>query len=126
MIAMVSAVAVGATRAYFSDTETSTGNTFTAGTLDLKVDDKDDPAVNFVIDDVKPGWDDTYYWTLKNTGNVAGQPTIEFSAIDNYENVCTEPEDNLDTTCGNPGHGKGELGGKLYVQLYWSNDGGTT
>ena len=36
-IGMVSAVAFGATSAYFSDTETSTGNTFTAGEIDLKI-----------------------------------------------------------------------------------------
>lgn len=40
MIAAVAAVVVGATTAYFSDTETSTGNTFTAGSLDLKIDSK--------------------------------------------------------------------------------------
>ncbi len=38
VIAAVAAIAVGGTIAYFSDTETSTGNTFTAGELDLKVD----------------------------------------------------------------------------------------
>jgi len=38
MIAAVAAVAIGATTAYFSDVETSTGNTFTAGAIDLTVD----------------------------------------------------------------------------------------
>jgi len=38
MIAFAGAVIVGATGAFFSDTETSTGNTFTAGAIDLKVD----------------------------------------------------------------------------------------
>ncbi|MDD5433725.1 MAG: TasA family protein [Candidatus Pacebacteria bacterium] len=38
IIGIVGAIAVGGTVAYFTDTETSTGNTFTAGTLDLKVD----------------------------------------------------------------------------------------
>lgn len=37
-IAAAAALIVGATVAFFSDTETSTGNTFTAGSLDLKVD----------------------------------------------------------------------------------------
>jgi predicted ribosomally synthesized peptide with SipW-like signal peptide len=37
MIAAMAALAVGATTAYFSDTETSEGNTFTAGAIDLKV-----------------------------------------------------------------------------------------
>lgn len=37
-IAAAGALIVGATFAFFSDSETSTGNTFAAGTLDLKVD----------------------------------------------------------------------------------------
>lgn len=38
MVAALAVVVVGATTAFFSDTETSTGNTFTAGAIDLKVD----------------------------------------------------------------------------------------
>ncbi len=38
IIAVVSAVAISGTGAFFSDSETSTGNTFTAGSIDLKVD----------------------------------------------------------------------------------------
>lgn len=38
IIVAVAAVVVGATAAYFGDTETSTGNTFTAGSIDLKID----------------------------------------------------------------------------------------
>lgn len=38
LIAFTGAVAVSATGAFFNDTETSTGNTFTAGAIDLKVD----------------------------------------------------------------------------------------
>jgi len=40
MIAAVAAIAIGATTAFFSDTETSTGNTFTAGAIDLQIDSK--------------------------------------------------------------------------------------
>ncbi len=40
IIAVVGAIVVGATTAFFSDTETSTGNTFTAGSIDLKVDNE--------------------------------------------------------------------------------------
>ena len=39
VIAVVAVMVGGATLAYFTDTETSSGNTFTAGTLDLKVKD---------------------------------------------------------------------------------------
>src|SRR3989344_4449633 len=38
MIVFVGGLIVGATGAFFSDTETSTGNTFAAGELDLKID----------------------------------------------------------------------------------------
>ncbi|MBI4049803.1 MAG: hypothetical protein HY395_03270 [Candidatus Doudnabacteria bacterium] len=38
IIALVAAFAIGGTTAFFSDTETSTGNVFTAGSIDLKVD----------------------------------------------------------------------------------------
>ena len=38
MIAVIAVVIAGATGAFFSDTETSTGNTFTAGAIDLTVD----------------------------------------------------------------------------------------
>ena len=37
-IGAVAALAIVATGAFFSDTETSTGNTFVAGAIDLKVD----------------------------------------------------------------------------------------
>ena len=37
-IAIVGALVAGATGAFFNDTETSTGNVFTAGSIDLKVD----------------------------------------------------------------------------------------
>ncbi|MEX0931758.1 MAG: TasA family protein [Candidatus Paceibacterota bacterium] len=38
VIAFVGTAIAGATGAFFSDTETSTGNTFTAGAIDLKID----------------------------------------------------------------------------------------
>ncbi len=38
VIGTVAAVVIGGTSAFFSDSETSTGNTFTAGAIDLKVD----------------------------------------------------------------------------------------
>src|SRR3989344_6718200 len=38
VIAAAAVVVVGATTAYFNDTETSTGNVFTAGSIDLTVD----------------------------------------------------------------------------------------
>ena len=45
MIAFVAAIGVYATSSFFSDTETSTNNTFTAGTIDISVDEEN-PWVN--------------------------------------------------------------------------------
>lgn len=55
VIGVVAAIVIGATTAYFSDTETSEGNTLTAGTLDLSVNDEnplEGPVVT--IEDLKP------------------------------------------------------------------------
>lgn len=95
MAVMITVGLVGiGTYAIFSDTETSTDNTFTAGTLDLKVDDQDDPNVmHITLNNMKPGDSITYKWCLKNTGSIPGVPTVEFSAITNNENGTNEPED---------------------------------
>jgi len=81
------------TFAYFSDIETSTGNTFTAGTLDLKVSDsdettfKDGVTATWTVSDIKPG--DTLgphsVW-LRNFGTVEGDH-VEIKCI----NVVTDP-----------------------------------
>jgi predicted ribosomally synthesized peptide with SipW-like signal peptide len=54
-ITLVAAVAIGATTAYFSDTETSEGNTFTAGSIDLTVNDDNGTIGALVtLPDMKP------------------------------------------------------------------------
>lgn len=94
IIGVVAVIAVGATVAYFGDTETSTGNTFTAGTLDLKVGGQDDPNVAYVtLSDMKPCDDSGYYkWILKNVGSLPGKVSVTFSPITNNENGVVEPE----------------------------------
>ena len=55
VIALAATLVAGATTAYFSDVERSFGNTFTAGSLDLKIDGKDCNVVKFVHFNMKPG-----------------------------------------------------------------------
>ncbi len=60
VIGIVAAIVIGGTVAYFSDTETSTGNTFTAGILDLKIRDQDEAygdgvTATWMAEDAKPG-----------------------------------------------------------------------
>ena len=94
---IIGIVAVG-TFAYFSDTATSTGNTWTAGTLVLS-EATTGSAINNsyvvtpgggingsvqfgVTDPVKPGSSGTITWTLNNTGNVPG--TLTLVAINSF------------------------------------------
>jgi predicted ribosomally synthesized peptide with SipW-like signal peptide len=61
------------TWAYFSDSEQSTGNTFAAGTLDLKTDGSDGVSQTLLANDMAPG--DTIgpeTIILNNTGSVEG------------------------------------------------------
>lgn len=76
-IGLVSLVTIGATRAYFSDQGQNTGNTFSAGTLDLKLSDddesdKDDISATWVANNMAPGDSVSGSFYLENTGTVAG------------------------------------------------------
>ena len=106
---LVMAMVGGGTWAYFSDTETSTGNTFTAGTLNLvnvisgtgakstvteQVDGLNDWVV---VANLAPGDSGTITWTLSNSGTLDGYLTITSSVV-TTDNGVTEPETNATTT----------------------------
>jgi spore coat-associated protein N len=98
-LAVILALGVtGGVFAYFTDVETSTGNTFTAGTLDLEIRDNGtwdpDPWGNgvdmtWVMDNMVPGGSSvTNHVFLRNVGSIAGDHVeITFSnAIDEATN----------------------------------------
>jgi spore coat-associated protein N len=69
MITAVAALAIGGTVAYFSDTETSTGNTFTTGTVDINVNGSSwSQQSPYAIKDMKPGYTDYINFKINNTG----------------------------------------------------------
>lgn len=119
IFALVAVVASG-TQAVFVDTETVSGNTIAAGTLNLTVDDAESPVIaNVDLSGMVPGETYSQTWILKNTGSLEGQPSVEFSAITEDDNGCVSPEtDAGDVTCG---PGEGELGQELLMQLYADN-----
>jgi predicted ribosomally synthesized peptide with SipW-like signal peptide len=120
VIGFVGALAAGATSAYFSDTETSTGNTFTAGTLDLNIDGGNTNVVKFTVGNKAPGDTGTGYWTVKNVGTVDGFLDLENKVVVNNDNACNEPEDIVDDTCTTLLGG--ELGANLNVVLFVDAD----
>ncbi len=85
------------TWAYFQDTETSTGNVFAAGTLDLKTDDVDGVTQTLLATNMAPG--DTVGPTtiiLKNTGSVTGETldlAFSYTESDGSSNPSNESVD---------------------------------
>lgn len=142
LVAVVGAAAAGATGAFFSDTETSTGNTFTAGDIDLKIDNESyvtntagalvaSPANSWAISnltnqlffsfaDVKPG--------------DVGEDTISVHAGTNDAYACmaakitATPENSLvdpETDAGDAGPANGN-NGELQNNInfvFWNDDG---
>ena len=126
-IALVIGLVGAGTVAYFSDTETSTGNTFTAGKLNLKVDGLDGAnVVKFTVANTYPGASGGGTWTLLNAGSLAGYVDLENISVANAENYDAntneaEAVDDLDTSNETGG---GELGVNLDVVLFWDDGTG--
>jgi spore coat-associated protein N len=73
----------GSTWAYFSDVETSTNNSLTAGTLDLNIDGANDAVTTFSVTGKAPGDSGTGSSILSNVGDFAGELDVTFSAVTN-------------------------------------------
>lgn len=126
VVLLIVALAAGAvgSAAWFSDTETSNNNRFTAGTLDLNLDGGNTNVVKFNVSNMVPGNQPIGTWTLLNVGSVNGFVDLENITVTSLENGCVDPENNAsDPTCGNPGAGEGELQNVLGLTLFWDVDG---
>lgn len=144
-LAFVGAVIVGGTIAIFSDTEVSTGNTFTAGAIDLTVDNEsyyngvfnegtswlqpanlDDgqgPGFEgeywfFHFEDLKPGdWgEDTISLHVNNNDSWL---CVDVTLTSNQDNGSTEPELNDEEPWT---AGRGELADNVNF-IWWADDG---
>lgn len=103
MIALVATVAVGATRALFSDTATVSGSTFSTGTMDLRIDSNPSPdyydwsngfsGVSF--NNLYPGYPTNpgsgegkeHNWQvidIMNVGNLDGNATIQLNRTSDW------------------------------------------
>jgi predicted ribosomally synthesized peptide with SipW-like signal peptide len=137
MIAVVGALVAGATGAFFSDTETSTGNTFTAGSIDLKVDSvstyngQQVPSATWALKDLVPTSDKFFNFNDVKPGDI-GTTTVSLHVINNdawacvqvsnlasNDNGLTEPESQVD---GTDGAGNGELDNTM-MWTVWRDDG---
>lgn len=120
IIAAVSSITFAVTRAFFRDTETSTGNSFTVGTLDLAVDNSNGANFEpFIIEGIGASGniEGGKTWTVKNVGSLPGKLFFSVANINNLENGCNEPEAEVDTTCGVPGDGEGDFGAIVSAKI---------
>src|SRR3989344_1612845 len=139
------AVVIGATFAFFSDTETSAGNTLEAGEIDLRIDNtsylnhatssattwqlKDLTSTDLFFDftDLKPSdeGEDTISIHV-DTNDACACMDMTLTKDDDVD--CTDPEledDSLCTDPGSPGDSNpfdGELGSLLNF-VFWTDDG---
>lgn len=135
IIFTLGSVALGGTGAFFSDTETSSGNTFTAGAIDLKVDNTsyyngavssttswslEDLTIQkfFNFLDLKPGdfGEDTISLHV-DTNDAYLCANVTLTSDD--DNGFTEPEAEVDIT---DGPGNGELAQNVNF-IWWADDG---
>jgi len=119
MIGMVAAMAGAGTFAYFTDTETSTGNVFTAGTLDLVVNEENPVSSHFELENVQPSDNATDKVNLTNIGTCDGYLSMWIENLTDDDNGLTEPEGLVDST---DGAGEGELSPNLCIQI-WDDTG---
>ncbi|MDI6903774.1 MAG: TasA family protein [Methanocellales archaeon] len=96
VIGIVIGLTGGATFAYFSDTETSTGNVFSAGTLDLQVGlpcgEVDNPGALFTFSNLKPCQSETMEIGFDNVGSLPGKVTVSLSLADNDDSSAATSE----------------------------------
>ncbi len=111
------------TLAAFDDSETGATQSVAYGTLDLTLGgDAQSSPIN-IGNGAPPlnGYglpDGARRLTLTNEGSLPGQATFTVRETSDKENGCDEPEAAVDTTCGDPGNGKGELDDNLIVVVY--------
>lgn len=94
VVAAVAAAVVVGTTAFFSDTETSPGNTISAGTIDISVDGENPWQKTYLTDlpDFKPGVVKEITFTVKNEG---ANPIVLRKGLKNFASstgVQSEPE----------------------------------
>lgn len=97
-VGAASAAAGAGTMAAFSDSESSSGNAVSAGTLDLKLDGSDQTVTFLNEQGVAPGDSGQSVLPIENAGTVAGTLEIEVSNVESSENGYSGAENGQDNS----------------------------
>lgn len=129
VIAFVAAIAVGATSAYFSDTATVTGSTFSAGTLDLKIDSDPSPsgqtwsdgfASPIVLANLAPGFAGEQIVDIKKIGTIDGMASVRLVVTSNKENTLLPLESAIGDNEAGDSNWNGELANNIRVKISYA------
>jgi len=93
-IAAVAVLAVVGTTAYFTDEEKSTGNTFTAGTIDIAVDGQNpwQKTETLNVVDMKPSQHEYTEYVIQNVGTNPANVWKRIDVTSETDNIISEPE----------------------------------
>ncbi|MDO8610443.1 MAG: TasA family protein [bacterium] len=119
-IALISAVALiggAVTLAYFTAQRNTSGNKFTAGTLDMDVTANGNKLEPFVIENMgaNANIDGSKTWTVKNTGTLPGKLLVRLQNVSNKENGCNDQEKAAELNC--EVDNEGELGNVVTLNV---------
>ena len=112
---LVMAMVGGGTWAYFSDTESSTGNVITAGTIDLKIDtgDANEVILETGIINIKPGDTQLEYATLDFSATIS-----DYYLTVGLDAKTEDTETDTDAETEAVGDGVGNLGDFVIVTFF--------
>ncbi len=103
--------------AYLEDTETSAGNKFTAGTLELGVSGGGNPqSAHYTFGPLEPGDCGSVVYELTNSGTLTGYLDLEGVNISNDGGLLTEAEEAVDPS------NNGDLGQELEISVTLGGD----
>lgn len=92
-MALVGALIGGGIYAYFNNVESSAGNDFATGNLNLTVDSEDPwTSTKITASNMKPGDSGAVDCTLTNDGSLAGTLTANIKDLVDSQGTCNEPE----------------------------------
>jgi predicted ribosomally synthesized peptide with SipW-like signal peptide len=99
IIALLIGMVVGASTAFFSDSETSTGNTFQAGGFDLLLNENNDTTALVNFNDLKPG-DDVVVEKVVRIETNPGRVWMHIKDLQSDPGELSEPEEDYENING--------------------------
>ncbi|MDP2741324.1 MAG: TasA family protein [bacterium] len=115
-IAIVASVVVGATRAYFSDTEVSSNNIIQTGTVDIDIDGQNFWTGKFDWENIEPGDTKVITFAIHNVGTYPIKLWKIIKNLTTEENGIVEPEQDWYST-NNGGQSKNDIDTAIVYEM---------